>query len=296
MLNIILYLGSEELKLLVTGIGGQLGYDVMRQGVQQGLDVHGTRRRNLDITKEQEVYHYIRHLKPDVIIHCAAYTAVDLAESDKKNCWNVNVEGTKYLVNVAKELNIKFMYVSTDYVFDGLGEKALVETDLPCPKSYYGLTKYEGEKAVQSMLQEYFIVRTSWVFGINGNNFTKRMLHLAKSREEVKVVGDQIGSPTYTHDLAKLLISMVQTDKYGIYHATNEGFCSWAEFAEEIFKQSNCNVQVRVVSSEDYPVNAVRPKNARLSKEKLKINGFKSLPTWQDALERYLSMLVKKEK
>ncbi|MFJ7975567.1 dTDP-4-dehydrorhamnose reductase [Peribacillus sp. NPDC096379] len=284
------------MKLLVTGIGGQLGYDVMRQGVQQGLDVHGTRRRNLDITKEQEVYHYIRHLKPDVIIHCAAYTAVDLAESDKKTCWNVNVEGTKYLVNVAKELNIKFMYVSTDYVFGGLGEKTLVETDLPCPKSYYGLTKYEGEKAVQSMLQEYFIVRTSWVFGINGNNFTKRMLHLAKSREEVKVVGDQIGSPTYTHDLAKLLISMVQTDKYGIYHATNEGFCSWAEFAEEIFKQSNCNVQVRVVSSEDYPVNAVRPKNARLSKEKLKSNGFKSLPAWQDALERYLSMLVKKEK
>ncbi|MGE8077602.1 dTDP-4-dehydrorhamnose reductase [Peribacillus loiseleuriae] len=284
------------MKLLVTGFGGQLGYDVAWQGVQQGLDVHGIGRRDLDITKEQEVYQYIRQVKPDAIIHCAAYTAVDQAESDKETCWNVNVEGTKYLVNVAKEFNMKFMYVSSDYVFDGKGEKKIVETDPPCPKSYYGLTKYEGEKAVQSMLQEYFIVRTSWVFGINGNNFTKKMLHLAKSREEVEIVGDQIGSPTYTHDLAKLLISMVQTDKYGIYHATNEGFCSWAEFAEEIFKQANCNVQVRVVSSEDYPVNAVRPKNARLSKEKLKSNGFKSLPTWQDALERYLSMLVKKEK
>ncbi|KMY50344.1 dTDP-4-dehydrorhamnose reductase [Peribacillus loiseleuriae] len=284
------------MKLLVTGIGGQLGYDVVRQGVQQGLDVHGIGRRDLDITREQEVYQYISRVKPDVLIHCAAYTAVDQAESDKKACWNVNVEGTKHLVNAAKEFNIKFMYVSTDYVFDGLGEKPLVETDLPCPKSYYGLTKYEGEKAVQSMLDQYFIVRTSWVFGINGNNFTKKMLHLAKSREEVEIVGDQIGSPTYTYDLAKLLISMVQTDKYGIYHVTNEGFCSWAEFAEEIFKQANRNVQVRIVSTEEYPVNAVRPKNARLSKEKLKSNGFTSLPTWQDALGRYLSILNKKEK
>jgi dTDP-4-dehydrorhamnose reductase len=201
----------------------------------------------------------------------------------------VNVEGTKYLANAAKDINAKFMYISTDYVFNGAGDVPFIETDEPSPVGYYGLTKYEGEKVVQSLLSEWFIVRISWVFGLNGNNFVKTMLRLAETREELSVVGDQVGSPTNTFDLSRLLLDMIQTEKYGIYHATNEGFCSWAEFAKEIFHFSGKTVKVNSIPTEEYPTRAVRPKNSRMSKTKLVDNGFKPLPSWQDSLKNYLN-------
>ncbi|MEN1967754.1 dTDP-4-dehydrorhamnose reductase [Lentibacillus sp. N15] len=278
------------MKILVTGYTGQLGYDLVNEGTKQGFTMFGVGSESLDITKRNEVISYIEQLNPDAIIHCAAYTAVDKAEDDKDFCWKVNVIGTKNLVDVAKKIGVKFLYVSTDYVFDGKGESPFKETDKTDPVNYYGLTKLEGEKIVQR-ITEGFVVRTSWVFGINGNNFVKTMLRLAESHNEVNVVGDQIGSPTYTYDLAKLLLEMIQSETYGIYHATNEGICSWAEFAEEIFKQSHNDVLVNVIPTKDFPTRAARPKNSRLSKEKLKHNGFTPLPKWQDSLAYYLNML-----
>ncbi|MFP3125324.1 dTDP-4-dehydrorhamnose reductase [Ectobacillus funiculus] len=279
------------MKVLVTGYTGQLGYDVVCEGANRGFKMIGVGSKDLDVTNEQDVYHYVKEVNPDAIIHCAAYTAVDKAEDDKQNCWNVNVEGTRHLATAAKEVGAKFIYISTDYVFDGEGEKPFLETDTPNPVGYYGLTKHEGEKVVQVTLDEWFIVRISWVFGINGNNFIKTMLRLSESRNELNVVGDQFGSPTYTFDLAPLLIDMIQGDKYGIYHASNEGFCSWAEFAKEIFKQANKDVKVNPITTEEYPTRAVRPKNSRMSKKKLIINGFKPLPKWEDALQHYLNKL-----
>ncbi|MED4941230.1 dTDP-4-dehydrorhamnose reductase [Heyndrickxia coagulans] len=279
------------MKILVTGYTGQLGYDVVREGKKRGLDMIGIGQKELDITKEKDVQTFIQELKPDAIVHCAAYTAVDQAEDQKEICWNVNVNGTKYLAEAAKEVNAKFMFISTDYVYKGEGTTPFVETDPADPINYYGYTKYESEKVVQSLLNDLFIVRISWVFGINGNNFIKTMLRLAETHDELNVVGDQIGSPTYTFDLAKLLIDMIQTDKYGIYQATNEGFCSWAEFAEEIFKQSGKQVKVNTITTEEYPTKAVRPKNSRMSKQKLVDNGFKPLRPWKEALEHYLNEL-----
>ncbi|RXZ01503.1 dTDP-4-dehydrorhamnose reductase [Fictibacillus sp. S7] len=279
------------MKILVTGYTGQLGYDVVCEGTNHGLEMIGVGSNDLDISDEQSVYQYVKEINPDAIIHCAAYTAVDKAEDDKENCWNVNVNGTKYLTNAAKDFNAKFMYISTDYVFDGLGEIPFVETDAPNPVGYYGQTKLEGEKAVQSLLSEWFIVRISWVFGLNGNNFVKTMLRLAETRDELNVVGDQVGSPTNTYDLSRLLLKMVQTNKYGIYHATNEGFCSWAEFAEEIFNVTEKKVKVNSITMEEYPTRAVRPKNSRMSKQKLIDNGFNPLPGWQDSLKSYLIAL-----
>lgn len=277
--------------ILVTGVNGQLGFDVVRKGLEMGLDITGIGRADLDITLEDSVHEFITNLKPSTVIHCAAYTAVDNAEEDKENCWNVNVNGTQYLASAAKSVGAKFLYLSTDYVFDGKGKNPFIETDIPNPVGTYGLTKYEGEKKVQSILDEHFIVRISWVFGINGNNFIKTMLKLSETRKELNVVGDQVGSPTYTYDLAKLLLEMVQTQKYGIYHASNEGFCSWAEFADEIFSQKGIEVKVNSISTEEYPTKAVRPKNSKMSKEKLLTNAFQSLPPWQDAVHRYLKEL-----
>lgn len=279
------------MKILVTGYNGQLGYDVVREGIKNGFNMYGISREDLDITIEENVYNYVKNVNPDVIIHCAAYTAVDKAEDDKDNCWKVNVKGTKYLANVAKEISAKFMYISTDYVFDGEGESPFVEVDIPNPISYYGLTKYKGEKIVEQLLEDRYIIRISWVFGINGSNFVKTMLRLAEARNELNVVGDQFGSPTYTFDLARLLIDMVQTDKYGIYHASNEGYCSWAEFAKEIFRQANKEVVVNSIKTEEYQTRAVRPKNSRMSKQKLIENGFTPLLKWQDALKHYLTEL-----
>lgn len=279
------------MKILVTGYSGQLGFDVVQEGLKRGFEMIGVGSKELDITNEKAVNQFVKELKPTAIIHCAAYTSVDKAEDDKENCWNVNVGGTKHLAAIAKEINAKFMYISTDYVFNGKGEASFIETDAPAPIGYYGLTKYEGEKMVQSLLSEWFIVRISWVFGLNGNNFVKTMLRLAESRDELNVVGDQVGSPTNTYDLSRLLLDMIQTDKFGIYHATNEGFCSWAEFAKEIFHQAGKPVKVNSITTEEYPTRAVRPKNSRLSKQKLIDNGFSPLPGWQDSLKQYLSKL-----
>jgi dTDP-4-dehydrorhamnose reductase len=276
------------MKILVTGFSGQLGYDVVRDGWIRGLDMVGVGSKDLNITDEHTVYNFVKEIKPDAIIHCAAYTAVDKAEDDKESCWDVNVNGVRYLVNVAKEINAKFMYISTDYVFDGLGEIPFIETDAPNPVGYYGLTKFEGEKVVQSLLTEWFIVRISWVFGMNGNNFVKTMLLLAESRDELNVVDDQVGSPTYTFEVSRLLLDMIQTDRYGIYHATNEGFCSWAEFAEEIFHLAEKKIKVNSITTEEFLTRSIRPKNSRMSKQKLKENGFNLLPTWQESLVHFI--------
>lgn len=284
------------MKILVTGYSGQLGYDVVREGLYHNLDMIGIGRDDLDITNEEHVHNYVKQLSPDAIIHCAAYTGVDKAEDEKEICWNVNVQGTKYLVEAAKETNAKFMYISSDYVFDGQGEEPFIETDTPNPIGYYGLTKYEGEKVVQELLEEWFIVRISWVFGINGNNFIKTMLRLTETHDQLNIVGDQFGSPTYTFDLARLIIDMIQTEKYGILHASNEGFCTWAEFAIEIFKQANKDIKVNSISTEEYPTRAVRPKNSRMSKQKLINTGFKPLPKWQAALKHYLTELEQEVK
>ncbi|AEH52411.1 dTDP-4-dehydrorhamnose reductase [Heyndrickxia coagulans] len=279
------------MKIFVTGYTGQLGYDVVKEGQRRGFDMIGVGQKELDITKEKDVDAYVTELKPDAIIHCAAYTAVDQAEEQKETCWDVNVNGTKYLAKAAKASGAKFMFISTDYVFKGNGTEPFLESDEADPVNYYGYTKYEAEKAVCSILDEAFIVRISWVFGINGKNFIKTMLRLAESHDQVNVVGDQIGSPTYTFDLARLLVDMIQTEKYGVYHATNKGFCSWAEFAKEIFKQAGKKVKVNAIKTEEYPTKAVRPKNSRMSKQKLRDNGFDPLRPWKKALAHYLKEL-----
>lgn len=279
------------MKILVTGYTGQLGFDVVQEGQARGFEMLGISSKILNIIDETSVNNYVKGLNPDAIIHCAAYTAVDKAEEERETCWNVNVEGTKYLAKAAKEINAKFMYISTDYVFDGEGDIPYKETDEANPVGYYGKTKYEAEKVVQSILSEWFTIRISWVFGLNGNNFVKTMLRLSATRDEINVVDDQFGSPTNTLDLSRLLIDIIQTDKYGIYHATNEGFCSWAEFAQEIFRLSEKLVKVNTISTEEYPTKAVRPKNSRMSKQKLVKKGFMPLPSWQDSLERYLYAL-----
>ncbi|PAD23180.1 dTDP-4-dehydrorhamnose reductase [Niallia circulans] len=279
------------MKILVTGYSGQLGYDVVLEGKKRGFDMIGVGHKELDITQEEQVRNYIHTVKPDVVIHCAAYTAVDNAEDNKDVCFDVNVNGTKYLAASAKSVAAKFIYISTDYVFEGTGTEPFTEEDAANPVGYYGITKYEGEKAVQSLLDKYFIVRISWVFGINGNNFIKTMLRLAETRKELNVVGDQYGSPTYTFDLAKLLLDMAETEKYGVYHASNEGFTTWADFAKEIFQVAGKAVKVNSITTEEYPTKAVRPKNSRMSKDKLEKNGFTRLPAWQDALTRYIAEL-----
>jgi len=279
------------MKILVTGYSGQLGYDVVLEGKKRGYEIIGVGHKELDITQEEQVKSYVHNVEPDAIIHCAAYTAVDNAEDDKETCLDVNVNGTKYLAAAAKGMDAKFIYISTDYVFEGTGTEPFTEEDAANPVGYYGLTKYEGEKAVQSLLDKYFIVRISWVFGINGNNFIKTMLRLAETRDELNVVGDQYGSPTYTFDLAKLLVDMVETEKYGVYHASNEGFTTWADFAKEIFQVAGKKVKVNSITTEEYPTKGVRPKNSRMSKDKLEKNGFTRLPAWQDALTRYIAEL-----
>lgn len=284
------------MKVLVTGYSGQLGYDIFNEGKNRGLRMFGTSSKDLDITDKDSVYAYIDSLKPDVIIHCAAYTAVDKAEDDKERCYEVNVRGTKNLAEAAKQVEAKFVYISTDYVFNGQGNEPYTETNQPNPIGYYGLTKLEGENIVQEMLKEWFIIRISWVFGINGNNFIKTMLSLSKTRDELNVVGDQFGSPTYTLDLSRLILNIIETDRYGIYHASNEGFCSWAEFAEEIFKLSSKQIKVNPILTEAYPTRARRPKNSKMSKQKLIDNGFEKLPTWQDAIARYLIELKQEVK
>mgnify|MGYP003397210888 CR=1 FL=1 len=276
------------MKVLVTGVKGQLGYDVVNELTKRGHIAIGTDIEEMDITDANSVEKVIHENTPDAVIHCAAYTAVDAAEDNVDLCRKINAEGTQNIANVCKELDIKMIYISTDYVFDGEGERPWEPEDNRTPLNVYGQTKYEGELAVQNTLDKYFIVRIAWVFGVNGKNFIKTMLNLGKTRDSLTVVNDQFGSPTYTYDLARLLVDMVETEKYGIYHATNEGICTWYEFACEIFKQAGMNVKVSPVSATEYPAKAKRPSNSRMSKEKLTLNGFEKLPTWQNALERYL--------
>ena len=301
--------------LLVTGTAGQLGHDIVNELLKRGIVAIGTdvlseeeiinklswnKYVQLDITDRETVARVVEEINPDAIIHCAAWTNVDGAEnlSDRELVKRINVDGTDNLVKAAKRIGAKFMYISTDYVFNGKGTKPWKPDDKDySPLNYYGQTKLEGELSVASQLDKFFIVRIAWVFGLNGKNFIKTMLSLTdKGYKELKVVDDQIGTPTYTYDLARLLVDIIQTDKYGYYHATNEGgYISWADFAEEIFRQANKDVKVKRVSTAEYGASiAKRPFNSRLDKSKLVENGFKPLPDWKDAVRRYLEEIKEK--
>ena len=276
------------MKILVTGANGQLGHDVVKELEKRGHIAIGVDVEEMDITDGNAVRDFIEKSSVDTVIHCAAYTAVDAAEDNKELCMAVNVEGTKNIARVCKDLDINMMYISTDYVFDGQGNKPW-QPDHTChPINVYGESKYQGELAVKELLDNFFIVRISWVFGENGNNFVKTMLRLAESKNELNVVNDQVGSPTYTADLAILLSDMVETEKYGVYHVTNEGLCTWFDFAEEIFRQANIDIKVNPITSYAFLTKAKRPHNSRMDKSKLTAEGFNLLPAWQDAVRRYL--------
>ena len=293
------------MKVLVTGVKGQLGFDVVNELKEKNIEAVGVDIEEMDITDKASVDKVIKEVNPDAVIHCAAWTAVDAAEDEDKQekVKLVNVNGTQNIADVCKELDIKMMYISTDYVFNGEGtEPWQPDCKDYAPQNVYGQTKLDGELAVANTLDKYFIVRIAWVFGKNGNNFIKTMLKVGKNHDQLKVVSDQIGTPTYTFDLAKLLVSMIVTDKYGYYHATNEGgYISWWDFTKEIFKQateigydrySEKNITVTPVTTAEYGVSkAKRPFNSRLDKSKLVKNGFTPLPTWQDAVSRYLKEL-----
>lgn len=279
------------MKALVTGIKGQLGYDVVNELKKRGHEAVGVDIEEMDITDSVSVEKVIKEVQPDIVIHCAAWTAVDAAEENEDKCRLVNTKGTENIAKVCKAFDIKMVYISTDYVFDGQG----TEPWKPDCKDYrplnvYGQTKLEGEFAVSSNLKKYFIVRIAWVFGVNGKNFVKTMLNIGKNYDTVRVVNDQIGTPTYTFDLARLLVDMAESDKYGYYHATNEGgYISWYEFTCEIYRQAGYSTKVVPITTEEYGISkAARPFNSRLDKSKLKENGFEPLPIWQNALERYL--------
>ncbi len=302
------------MKVFVTGVAGQLGHDVMNElaarghegigtdllpqysGIQDGSAVCTMPYVSLDITDAAAVARTVRELQPEVIVHCAAWTAVDLAEdADKQEkVERINAFGTRCLAEAAKEAGAKFIYISTDYVFDGQGtEPWQPDCQDYAPLNVYGRTKLEGELAVRELLEKYFIVRIAWVFGLNGKNFIKTMLNVGRTHDTVRVVNDQIGTPTYTLDLARLLVDMLETEKYGYYHATNEGgYISWYDFTKEIYRQAGLSTEVLPVTTAEYGLSkAARPYNSRLDKSKLSEMGFKPLPTWQDALSRYLKAL-----
>lgn len=303
------------MKVFVTGVAGQLGHDVMNElhrrgyegvgtdiapaysGIADGTAVTTMPYVSLDITDSAAVARVLQEVKPDVVVHCAAWTAVDLAEDEDKKAkvYAINVSGTENIAKVCRQLDCKMMYFSTDYVFDGQGTAPWTpDCKAYQPLNYYGETKLGGEKAVSSLLEKFFIVRIAWVFGLNGKNFIKTMLNLSKTHDTLRVVNDQIGTPTYTIDLARLVVDMIVTEKYGYYHATNEGgYISWYDFTCEIFRQAGIDtVQVIPVTTAEYGVSkAARPFNSRLDKSKLSDNGFERLPTWQDALSRYLKEL-----
>lgn len=302
------------MKIFVTGVNGQLGHDVMNElskrnlegvgsditpgygGAQDGSAVCRMLYRQLDITDRNAVFDALREERPDAVIHCAAWTAVDLAEEDDKaeRVRSVNADGTRFVAEACRELNCRMMYISTDYVFDGQGTTPW-EPDCRDykPLNVYGQTKLEGELAVSGLLEQYFIVRIAWVFGLNGKNFIKTMINLGKTHDTIRVVNDQIGTPTYTFDLARLLVDMIQTERYGYYHATNEGgYISWYDFACAIFREAGMEVKVIPVTTEEYGLSkAARPFNSRLEKGKLADAGFTPMPVWQDALKRYVKLL-----
>lgn len=274
--------------ILVTGSNGQLGFDVTKELQKRKLEYVGSIRNDLDIINYDEVEGYILNLKPECIIHCAAYTAVDKAEDEKEMCYKINVLGTENIAKACKKVNAKMIYISSDYVFDGSGNMPHKINEEANPLSVYGKSKYQGELKVKEYLDKYFIVRTSWVFGANGNNFVKTMLRLGNERSSINVVSDQIGSPTYTVDLAKLLCDMALSEKYGTYHGTNEGFCSWAQFAEKIMKIANLDCKINYIKTEEYKTKALRPLNSKLSKENILENGFEMLPCWEHSLNLFL--------
>lgn len=280
------------MKVFVTGVKGQLGYDVVNELEKRGHTAVGVDIDELDITDAAAVEAMLTEVKPDAVIHCAAWTAVDAAEDNIEKCRLVNAGGTENIAKVCKALDCKMMYISTDYIFDGEGTRPWEPDDpVTTPLNVYGLTKYEGEEAVRKNVEKFFIVRIAWVFG-KGKNFIKTMINLGKTHDHLTVVNDQVGTPTYTYDLARLLVDMIETEKYGNYHATNEGgYITWYDFACEIFRQAGIEVDVAPVSSDQYPAKAKRPSNSRMSKQKLVDNGFELMPTWQDALARYLKTL-----
>ena len=274
--------------VLITGILGQLGFDLAKEFTKRGVEYIAPSLEELELTTEAGAKNFILEKKPEVVAHCAAYTAVDKAESDAELAITVNGMGTRWIAEACREIGAKMIYISTDYVFGGDGKIPYEVDDEKNPVNVYGRSKLLGEDAVHALVEKFFIVRTSWVFGINGNNFIKTMLRLGETKKKLNVVNDQIGSPTYTPDLSKLLADMAASEKYGIYHATNEGFCSWADFAREIFEQAGLDVEVDGVPTIEYPTPARRPFNSRLSKKSLDEAGFDRLPPWQDALKRYL--------
>ena len=296
------------MKVFVTGVGGQLGYDVMNELAARGYECYGSdvlpkekitlpyNYIQLDITKQEDIEKVIGQLAPDAVVHCAAWTAVDAAEEEEKKpkVIAINAMGTQYIAKACKKIDCKLVYISTDYVFNGEGtEPWQADCKEYAPLNVYGMSKLLGEKAVAEILSKYFIVRIAWVFGQNGNNFIKTMLNVGKKYDTLRVVNDQVGTPTYTFDLARLLVDMLETEKYGYYHATNEGgYISWYDFACEIFKQAGYNTKVVPVTTAEYGLSkANRPFNSRLDKSKLVLNGFKPLPDWKDALKRYLEII-----
>lgn len=279
------------MKVLVTGYTGQLGFDVIRELKARNIECIGTTRNEFSLTDTEKMQAFVKAYKPDAVIHCAAYMNVNEAEDNKDLCMLVNYSSTKELAKICKEIDAKMIYISTDYVFAGSGEGFYEINNDKEPQNVYGKSKLKGELAIQKILDKYFIIRTSWLFGINGNNFIKYVLSEQKKGNKLRIVNDQIGSPTYTVDLAKLLCDMALSDKYGIYHATNEGICSWYDFACEIFKQADIKINVKPVPSTAFPTKAKRPHNSRMSKKCLDEAGFNRLPAWKDASLRYLQEL-----
>ena len=281
------------MKILITGAKGQLGSELINYAKANDINAYGIDIDDCDITNLDAVKSVLGDISPDCVIHCAAYTAVDKAESNRDLCLAINKTGTENIAKVCRDIGAKLVYISTDYVFPGDGIAQYKPDDETNPINFYGESKLLGELALKEHLTDYFIVRISWVFGLGGGNFVKTMLTLADTKSELGVVGDQIGSPTYCGDLAPLLFEMAKSDKYGVYHATNEGFCSWAEFADFAIKTAEKTCPVTPITTEEYPTPAPRPKNSRMSKQKLIDNGFSPLPTWQSAVERYIKEINK---
>lgn len=277
------------MKILVTGKNGQLGHDICLKLKEQNIQHIGVLRDDFDLFDKNATSKFIRSYIPDVIIHAAAYTAVDNAEKDKEMCLAINSDATKNIADICAQIDAKLIYISTDYVFDGTKKSPYETTDITNPINFYGKSKLLGEEHIKNIMSKYFIVRTSWVFGIGGNNFVKTMLRLAGSNKELSVVCNQMGSPTYTKDLAELLCSMYKTEKYGTYHATNTGICSWSEFAKKIMEYSGSDTIINDITN--YETLAKRPENSALSNKSLLESGFKALPLWTDALKRYIKEL-----
>lgn len=283
------------MKILLTGVTGQLGFDVKKTLDKTSVEVYAPNRQEMDISSEESIAKYIEDKTIDAIIHCAAYTAVDKAETETVLNDAINIDGTKFLVEIAKQKNIKLMFISTDYVFDGTKETPYVEDDIRNPINRYGLSKKLAEDIIINYLEHYFILRISWVIGTNGNNFVKTMLRLGNERDELNVINDQTGSPTFTKDLAPLISNMILTDKYGIYHVTNEGYCTWHELATKIFKLKKFDVKVNPILTSEYKTDAKRPLNSKMSKNKLIEAGFEPLQHWEESLKEYLKIMDRGE-